>query len=124
MLFLPMDVTNTSIIIHVNIKYDVKSFSHKGSFEFAIACKVSRIAAAFCLLLTTCLHGCCCSISAVRAVRVCGFFLQLTCSCHITQHGGWGAYPSSSLFFLSSTPPIFSFTRSLSQRQAQTRQGN
>lgn len=115
--------------------HDEKFLSHLLYDLFRVACNGSRIAAASCPSVSfsccTCLHGCCCSISAVKAVRKCGFVLlprscsQLSHHSAVQKRGHTAVPPFSFLFFFtSSLPPIFSFTCSRSQRQTQARQGN
>lgn len=88
----------------------VSHFSQEG-----FLCKVSGVAAASCpaSISSTCLYGCCCSISAVGAVRICGFvFLPHICPQLSHHSAGESAYPSSSLFspsLLHPTPPSFLF---------------
>lgn len=122
-----MDATNTSIINHVNIEY-AKSYFHISCMA-ALKLLVSESSCSSILPVSfsrcTCLHGCCCSISAAKAVRICGIVL-LPCSCPQLSHhsAGEGGTPQFLPFSPSPLPSILSFTLSRSQRQTQARQGN
>lgn len=108
-------VTDTSIIIHVNSIYVHMKVSCVTPLNVPLPVKrveLQQHLPPVSFSCCTCLHGCCRSISALSAVRICGFVLQLPSAVPSLSMGA-GHTPLPPFFFLH---PQFSLSLAVAPR--------